>query len=75
MEFKITAKAARVNAGFSQKEIASLWDIDVSTLRRYENGLTFPPWDIVEKMEETYGITRDHLFFKRKIALNSEKAS
>lgn len=70
--FKISPKAARVNANYSQKGAAEAFDIDSSTLRRYENGITAPPWDVVEKMEKLYGISRDHLSFKSKIAFSDK---
>ena len=68
---KISPKAARVNAGISQGEAAKAMDVDVSTLRRYENGVTAPPWDIVEKMENLYCVSRDNLFLRLKIALSN----
>lgn len=70
IRFKITPKAARVNAQYTQKGAAELLNIDASTLRRYENSETVPPWDVVEKMESLYGITRDYLSFKSTIAFS-----
>ena len=69
---RITPKAARVNAQLSQKEAANAFGIDVSTLRRYENGRTVPSWDIVEKMESLYAISKDHIFFRSKTALSDK---
>ena len=39
---KISLKAARVNAGVSQKEAAILLQISNKTLSSWENGDTFP---------------------------------
>lgn len=60
---KITLKAARVNAGYSQTEAAKKIGVASSTLRNWENGKTFPTQPKIEKMCEIYGISFDVLFF------------
>lgn len=63
MEYKITLKAARINAGYSQKEAASILGINPDTLRTYENGRVIPKWDVVDKMRELYRLPLDLLKF------------
>lgn len=54
--FKITFEAARVNAHLTQKEAVKLLDISLKTLQNYENGVTKPNWDTLNKMSEVYKI-------------------
>ena len=60
---KITLRAARVNAGMSQRKAAERLGVSVSTLRNWENGKTFPTQPHIEKMCDVYGIPFDALFF------------
>lgn len=68
---KITPAAARVNAGYTQKDAATKLGIGVFALRSYEEGKTVPPWDVVENMERLYKYPASYIFFSR----NSLKAS
>lgn len=67
---KITAKAARVNAGYSVGKAASALGVSRSTLNNYERGKTSPPWEIVEKMSELYQYPKGSFLF----ALRSTKS-
>ena len=60
---KITIRAARVNAGLSQKEAADHLGISSKTLGNWEKGVTFPPADKVSGICELYGVSYDHLNF------------
>ena len=60
---KITLKAARVNAGYSQKEAAEILGISNKTLCSWENGKTFPDQPMIEKLCELYGVTYDMIVF------------
>ena len=60
---RITLKAARVNAGYSQKEAAELLGISNKTLCSWENGKTFPGQPMIEKLCELYGVTYDMIDF------------
>lgn len=53
---KITFEAARVNAHLTQKEAVKLLDISLKTLQNYENGVTKPNWDTLNKMSAVYNI-------------------
>lgn len=67
---KITLKAARVNAGFTQERAAELLGISVSTLKNWEYGKTFPTKPMIDKICELYGISYDVLFFNQVLALS-----
>lgn len=60
---KITLKAARVNAGYSQKEAAEILSISNKTLCSWENGKTFPDQPMIEKLCVLYGVTYDMIDF------------
>lgn len=60
---KITIKAARINVGLSQKEAADCLGISNKTLGNWENGVSFPPADMIPKICELYGMSYDNLNF------------
>ena len=61
VDVKISLRAARVNAGLSQKEAADLLLIGISTLQGYEAGKRQPRLDTLGRMEQLYGIGMQHL--------------
>lgn len=63
MGTKITLKAARVNAGLSQKEAAMKLGVDRSTLYLWENGKSSPSVVMFKKIEDIYGIPYDEINF------------
>lgn len=65
---KISLKAARVNAKFSQGEAAEFVGVAVSTLRNWENGTTCPDWIQFMKLCQLYGVSCDSIFFEKKIS-------
>ncbi|MBR5199867.1 MAG: helix-turn-helix transcriptional regulator [Bacteroidales bacterium] len=71
---KITLEAARVNAGYTQKEAAQMLKISNGTLGKWENGETFPSADKINDICELYGVGYDHLNFlpKRSLKANTE---
>jgi DNA-binding XRE family transcriptional regulator len=60
---KITLKAARVNAGYSQKKAAVILKISNKTLCNWENGKSFPKQPMIEKMCALYGVPYDAINF------------
>ena len=60
---RISLKAARVNAGLSQKEAAEKLDISRATLQNYENGKTTPNVLMSRKIEELYRFPTDYILF------------
>lgn len=62
----ITLKAARVNAGLTQKEASKLLGISPITLRNYEKNKTKPDIEIAEKIAKLYGTTIENIIFFTK---------
>ena len=60
---KITLKAARVNAGLTQKGAADKIGISNKTLHNWENGRSFPDVMQVNALCEAYGILYDDIIF------------
>ena len=63
---KISLRAARVNAGFTQKQAADKLLIGTSTLQGYESGKRQPRMDMLCRMEALYGIGMQHFGFAGK---------
>lgn len=59
----ITLKAARVNAGFTQKEAAELLNISKGTLTSYEKYRTKPDIEKSKQIAALYGTTVDGIIF------------
>lgn len=59
----ITLKAARVNAGYTQIEVAKMLKIAPDTLRKYENGEAFPDVKQIKQFEAIYGLTYNDINF------------
>lgn len=60
---KITLKAARVNAGFNQKEAAKLLNVTNQTLVNWENGKSQPTAGKIDELCRLYDIAYDNLKF------------
>lgn len=60
---KLTLKAARVNAGFTQKGAAQKLKVSNKTLCSWETGATVPNVQQVESMCALYNVTYDNLIF------------
>lgn len=60
---KISLKAARVNAGLSQKEAAKKLDVSNKTLGSWESGATMPSVDKIDAICDLYGIPYDNINF------------
>lgn len=54
---KITLKAARVNAGLTQSQVAKKLAVDRATLMRWESGKSSPKLTDVQRMCRLYGIS------------------
>lgn len=73
MLVKISLRAARVNAGYSQKEAADRLGVSNKTLGNWENGITFPPADKIPMICELYGVSYDNLNFLPSDSLKAKK--
>lgn len=67
-DFKITLKAARVNAGLTQREAAEKADVAIQTLCSWENGKTIPTPLNVMGLCSIYGISVDRIILPTKQA-------
>ena len=61
--FKITLEAARVNAGYTQKDAAKLLRVSNKTLQNWESGKTYPNADKISELCALYGIPYDVINF------------
>lgn len=60
---KIKLKAARVNKGLTQKQVANAIGRSASTIKNWENGTSFPKQPDIEKVCDLYGIPYDGIDF------------
>lgn len=60
---KITLTAARINAGYSQKEAAKILGLKPSTLADWEKDSTRLSYVEANRLAKLYGIKPDLLFF------------
>jgi DNA-binding XRE family transcriptional regulator len=59
---QITLKAARVNAGLTQEEIASKIHVNKATIINWEKGKTSPSAVQFEKICMLYNVKKDDIF-------------
>lgn len=59
----ITLKAARVNAGLTQKEAAAKLNVSNKTLWNWETGVRVPNINKVKAICELYGMSYDDIIF------------
>ena len=68
---RITLRAARVNAGYSQEKAASLLNVSPYTVSNWERGISMPKANQIDAICDLYGVTFDMLIFlPRKLALS-----
>lgn len=63
---KMTLKAARVNAGLSQKEAASKIGVTSDTLSNWERGKSYPNAINIKQIETVYSVKYDNIIFLPK---------
>ena len=63
---KISLSAARVNAGYEQKEAARLLGVTPPTLRSWERGDTAPDYRKVMEIQDLYNYPKDFIFFGKR---------
>ena len=70
---KITLKAARVNAGLTQEEVAKEVKKSKNTIVNYENGKSVPDIETGKALAALYGCSVDDLIFlPNNCALSTE---
>jgi transcriptional regulator with XRE-family HTH domain len=68
---RLTLKAARVNAGLSQKDAASRLGVSKCTLSKWERGISMPKANQIADICSLYGVSYDMLIFlPSKLALS-----
>lgn len=65
--FQISLTAARVNADKTQREVADLMGVNVSTIANWENGKTSPNVEQFVKLCAIYSCPQDIIFFTIEI--------
>ena len=60
---KISLKAARINAGLSQKEAAKALGVSNKTLHRWENGDSFPKAHHIDAICDLYKVSYNDIKF------------
>lgn len=66
---KITLKAARVNAGLTQKEVANEIGVSNKTLCGWENGRVIPRVCYIDILCSLYGVSYDNISFYPDVRL------
>lgn len=61
---RITLKAARVNKGFTQKEVAAQIGVAKETVGNWESGKTMPKADLIVALCNLYGLSYDSIKWK-----------
>lgn len=65
MDFKVSLRAARVNAEMTQKQAATAISVDATTVANWEKGKHAPRVDQLYQLCEIYGISIDNIFLPR----------
>lgn len=65
---KITIKAARVNAGYTQKEVADKLGISMDSIRYIEKNSEKIEYVMLMRLVELYGLSIDNIFLPIKSA-------
>lgn len=63
MEFKISLKAARINANMTQAELGKKIGRNPSTILNWENGKTKIPLDDFKKICKVLNVNENNIFF------------
>ena len=58
---QITLRAARINAGYTQKQAANLLSISEQTLSNYERGISYPDVLRIQDIDCIYDISPDQI--------------
>lgn len=56
---RISIKAARVNAGLTQREVAKTLGVSRETIINWEKGKTFPKSNQKKKLSELFNLSED----------------
>ena len=67
----ITLRAARINAGLTQKDAAKLIGVNASMINKWENGGSSPTAKRIDKMLEVYNVKYEDVIFSPKNPLKT----
>ena len=60
-------KELRIQRGLTQVQLASMLGVSKSVISSYENGIHLPPYDILVRLSNIFGVTCDYLIGATKI--------
>ena len=63
LEYKVTLRAARVNANLSRSQAAEQMGVSPSTIKNWELGITSPDVQMLPKICALYGVPYDMINF------------
>lgn len=63
---KITLSAARINAGYNQREAADLIGVSRATVQSWEQYKTSPSVEQAEQLSSIYNLPLENIIFSRK---------
>ena len=66
---EISLRSARVNAGFTIKEVAKLVGLHHETLSKYENDSSDIPISLLNELSEMYQMPMDNIFLGKRYDL------
>ena len=66
---KLTLRAARINRGLSQKEVAKALGVDAMTVSRWERGVSHPSSKYIEPLCYLYNMHYDDISFCTPVRL------
>lgn len=70
---KISLEAARVNAGYTQKEVGKILEVSNKTVCSWEKGETYPSADKIDALCELYGMSYDNINFLPSNSLKAKR--
>lgn len=62
-KLRISLKAARVNAGYSQEQASKILHVSKTTIINWEKGYSEPKTSQARQISELYGIPYDNIIF------------
>lgn len=60
----MSLKAIRIDRKLTQKQVAEALNVAISTVKNWENGVTFPKQPAIEKLCELYKVPYDFIRFE-----------
>ena len=63
---QMSLEAARVNAGYNQREAGKLFGVHYQTIAKWENDNSTMPFDQIQKIPNIYGVPADCIYFGQR---------